>query len=132
MLKTNRTRPWSSAALALIAILPHGSAQVCSAERLADGTTRVAGAGTIRSYDKDHKEQWVLSGKEMGINPGILAGMSLLPDGSLVIANWGCKGDKAADASALAIGPDRRVLWRLNHPAISSAAHVQVLPEETK
>jgi outer membrane protein assembly factor BamB len=102
-------------------------AQVCSAERLADGTTLVAGAGTIRCYDRDHKELWVLTGKDMNLNPGILAGMHVLPDGTLVIANWGRKGDKPENASALAVSPDHRVLWRLNHPGIGSASHVQVL-----
>ena len=102
--------------------------QVCAAERLADGSTLVAGAGTIRSYDKDHKEQWVLTAKEMGITIGILAGMHILPDGTLVIANWGRNGNKPEDASALAIGTDHRVLWRLNHPAVGRAACVQVLP----
>ena len=50
---------------------------VCSAERLADGSTLVAGDGAIRSYGKDRKEAWVLTGKEMNLNPGILAGMAV-------------------------------------------------------
>ena len=101
---------------------------VCSAERLADGSTLVAGDGAIRSYGKDRKEAWVLTGKEMNLNPGILAGMHFLPDGGLVIANWGRNGSKPDQASAIAIGADRRILWRLNHPLIGSAAHVEVLP----
>lgn len=102
-------------------------AQACSAERLADGSTLVAGAGTIRCFDKDRKEVWVLTGKEMNLKPGILAGMHLLPGGGVVVANWGKKGAQPENACAIAIGPDHRVLWRLNHPAIGSAAHVQVL-----
>jgi hypothetical protein len=34
MRKTHRTRPWSTAALALIAILPHGSAQAGTSRKL--------------------------------------------------------------------------------------------------
>ena len=104
-------------------------AKVCSAERLPDGSTLVVGAGTIRCYDKERKEAWVLTSNEMNLKPGILAGIHLLPEGGLVIANWGRKGANPEDASAIAIGLDRRVLWRLNHPFVSSAAHVQVLTE---
>ncbi len=102
--------------------------KVCSAERLADGSTLVAGAGTIRCYGKDRKEVWVLTGKEMNLNAGILAGMSLLPDGGLVVANWGHSGSKSTEASAIAVGADRSILWRLNHPLIGSAAYVEVMP----
>jgi WD40 repeat protein len=102
-------------------------ARVCAAERLADGSTLVAGAGTIRCYDKDRKEQWVLSGEDMNLNPGTLAGMYLLPEGGFVVANWGRKGEQPKNASAIAIGADRRVLWRLNHPMIGSAGYVQPL-----
>jgi hypothetical protein len=68
----------------------------------------------------------------MNLKTGILAGMHLLPEGGLVIANWGKKGDQPENASAIAISADHRVIWRVNHPHIGSAAHVQVLPPMAK
>ena len=106
--------------------------QVCSAERLSNGSTLVAGGDAIRCYDRDYKESWVLTAKEMNLNPGILAGMHMmpLPNNNCVVANW---GNKPEEASAVAIDLDRhQVLWRLNHPLIGKAAHVQVLPISAK
>ncbi|MDD4888482.1 MAG: LamG domain-containing protein [Phycisphaerae bacterium] len=104
-------------------------AEACSAERLKDGTTIVTGGKTVRAYDKDRKELWRLGEKELDLEPGILAGMEIEPDGTIVIANWGVKGGDAKKASILAIAPDRTVAWRIvNHPHVTSAARACVLP----
>ncbi|MEI6647918.1 MAG: hypothetical protein WCP12_17910, partial [bacterium] len=107
--------------------LPMSSA--CAAERLPDGSTLVCGKGTVRLYDKERREIRVLGEKELMVKRGIFAGLHRLPGGGWIVANWRKKGPSAEESFAVAISDAGQVLWRLNHPLVGRAAHVQAIPD---
>lgn len=102
---------------------------VCSAVRLADETTIVAGAKTVRAYDKQKKEIWVLTERELGFQPNVLAGMHIGPDETITVANWGTDCQDEISTAAFSVSTKQCcVTWRMaSDPLIGSVAHLQII-----
>lgn len=104
------------------------------AVRLKNGNTMVAcgDAHRLVEFDKDDNVVWEISGDEIpGNSMFFVAGFQVLPNGNVVLANWGGHGHNKEQAQIIEITREKKVIWSYeNWTDFNAFSTVQVLDED--